>query len=271
MKRVRIYPYAMGSKSAKLLAEQLNAKRVLPDGQYVPKENDLIINWGTSLIPKWQAGESKVLNSVNAVNVSASKKASYRIFEQNEIPTVSWTESYQVAISWLREGHIVLARTMDRSHSGRGISVLNPNGEGMLDSTIGDVHRIAMTRGCFFAKYQTHVGEFRLHVVGNKVIDFVKKKKMSEEKRVADVINEYNQYVRNHRFGWVFAREDVVLPDGMAELAIRAISALKLDFGAVDVIYSKKYGMFVLEVNTAPGLEGTTLEKYTAAFKALAI
>ena len=37
--------------------------------------------------------------------------------------------------------------------------------------------------------------------------------------------------------------------------ATKAVAALGLDFGAVDVIYNEKYGRaYVLEVNTAPGL-----------------
>ena len=45
-----------------------------------------------------------------------------------------------------------------------------------------------------------------------------------------------------------------------------AIKALGLDFGAVDIIYNEAEDQhYVLEVNTAPGLEGTTLQKYTEA------
>jgi D-alanine-D-alanine ligase-like ATP-grasp enzyme len=40
-----------------------------------------------------------------------------------------------------------------------------------------------------------------------------------------------------------------------------------LDFGAVDIIYNaKRNECYVLEVNTAPGLEGTTVEKYATKF-----
>ena len=38
------------------------------------------------------------------------------------------------------------------------------------------------------------------------------------------------------------------------------------DFGAFDVIYNqKKNQAFVLECNTAPGIEGTTLDNYVEA------
>lgn len=44
-------------------------------------------------------------------------------------------------------------------------------------------------------------------------------------------------------------------PEGMIEICAKAVDALKLDFGAVDVIQSKENDKFyVLEVNTAPGV-----------------
>jgi hypothetical protein len=42
---------------------------------------------------------------------------------------------------------------------------------------------------------------------------------------------------------------------------------LELDFGAVDLIWNENQNVvYVLEVNTAPGMEGTTLENYCDAF-----
>ena len=43
--------------------------------------------------------------------------------------------------------------------------------------------------------------------------------------------------------------------------------AIDLQFGAVDIIWNEKENKcYVLEINTAPGLVGTTLTKYTEAF-----
>ena len=44
-----------------------------------------------------------------------------------------------------------------------------------------------------------------------------------------------------------------------------------LTFGAIDVIWNEhQQKAFVLEINTAPGIEGTTVEKYAAKFRNLA-
>jgi RimK-like ATP-grasp domain len=42
----------------------------------------------------------------------------------------------------------------------------------------------------------------------------------------------------------------------MKKLAVRAVDALGLDFGAVDIMLDKDDHYYVLEVNTAPGVEG---------------
>jgi D-alanine-D-alanine ligase-like ATP-grasp enzyme len=44
--------------------------------------------------------------------------------------------------------------------------------------------------------------------------------------------------------------------------------ALGLDFGAADVLFNARRNQaYVLEVNTAPGLEGQTVNDYAEAFK----
>ena len=45
-------------------------------------------------------------------------------------------------------------------------------------------------------------------------------------------------------------------------MAIETLESMGLDFGAVDLGVKRNGECFVIEVNSAPGLEGTTLEKY---------
>jgi glutathione synthase/RimK-type ligase-like ATP-grasp enzyme len=112
-----------------------------------------------------------------------------------------------------------------------------------------------------YVQYIPKSQEFRVHVMFNKVI-FV------QEKRKRNGV-EANKQIRTHDNGWVFCVKDVVLPEGAAEICTRAVDALGLDFGAVDVVF-RQGRAYVLEVNTAPGLEGTTLQRYTDALRRLA-
>jgi D-alanine-D-alanine ligase-like ATP-grasp enzyme len=50
------------------------------------------------------------------------------------------------------------------------------------------------------------------------------------------------------------------------QLSVEAVAALGLDFGAVDIIEDKEGNFYVLEINTAPGLEGHTVTSYAKAF-----
>ena len=59
----------------------------------------------------------------------------------------------------------------------------------------------------------------------------------------------------------------IIQPDRtVLSAGIRAVGCLGLDFGAADIGWNSHDGEpSVYEVNTAPGLEGTTLDKYYGA------
>jgi glutathione synthase/RimK-type ligase-like ATP-grasp enzyme len=113
-----------------------------------------------------------------------------------------------------------------------------------------------------YTKYEKRKREYRVHVWGNEVLDVTEKRK----RRGVDA----DSRIRSWDNGWVFCREDVNYPPHVASVAVDAVHALGLDFGAVDVGYNVlKERAFVFEVNTAPGLEGTTLEKFANKIKEL--
>jgi D-alanine-D-alanine ligase-like ATP-grasp enzyme len=144
------------------------------------------------------------------------------------------------------EGATVFCRTLTRAHSGRGIHIATAP-EQIVDAPL-------------YTKYIKKQKEFRVHVFKNKVIDL-------QEKRRSTDSPDSSFLIRNHANGFVFCRDDIVEPAPLRITAILAVKALGLDFGAVDVIYNHHYeACYVLEVNTAPGLEGTTLESYSKAF-----
>lgn len=104
-----------------------------------------------------------------------------------------------------------------------------------------------------------------MHVFNGAIIDVQRKM------RNRDVPDEQvNWMVRNHSNGFIFGREGVSLPSTATQLCIDAVAELGLDFGAVDLIWNEHSDTYyVLEINTAPGLTGTTLEKYAEAIEGL--
>ena len=244
-----VYPYKLGSSSAKNLAVGLQTKQVRQDGTYVYKPDHYVINWGNSKIPKWDREEVVWANPPEAVRVAQNKLLTFQQFSEWGISHPWWTtDAKELDFS----SGTYLARTILGGHSGAGILVLSSGSD--------------IVHAPLYVKYVKKMKEYRVHVVNDKVIDF-------QEKRKANGWQEnpnYSSLVRNKHTGWVYCRSDTTLDDRCAEIAKEAIKCLQLDFGAVDIIWNEKTDRYyVLEVNTAPGIEGTTLSSYISAFKGI--
>lgn len=243
-----IYPYKMSSQSAKKLAQSLECKRVFPDRNFRPKTNHLIINWGSTGRPAWQITSPLLINHPINVGNAANKLTAFQIFLRVGIPHPEWSDCKDWAASTIEEGHKVFCRTSLTSHSGNGIIIAKTTDQ-LVDAPL-------------YVKAIKKDKEYRVHVFQDQIIDFQqKKKKHNFEGGISGI--------RNHTNGWVYARSDVELPEAIANESIKAIQALGLDFGAVDVCTDRESNVFIFEVNTAPGLHGTTLQKYTEAFRSL--
>jgi len=78
--------------------------------------------------------------------------------------------------------------------------------------------------------------------------------------------------IRNLENGWIFQEisefNDLVIQ--VINESIKAVRALDYDFGAVDVLVSKDDQIYILEVNSAPGIKRRKLiEKYVRNFQPL--
>lgn len=109
-----------------------------------------------------------------------------------------------------------------------------------------------------YTQYIRKKKEFRVHVWNHEVID-VQEKRRKEG-------TDGDSKVRNTANGYVFCRNDVVAPTGCFDLALGAVRALGRRDGGVDIIWNKQLNQcYVLEVNSRPGMEGTTVVKYAEA------
>ena len=248
---MHIYPYSMKSASAKALAEALGIKRAKAEGK--PLKTDVLINWGASTIEREINGV--ILNKPEAVKKAVNKLETFKALK-SIVPIPDFTESLEEANKWLAEGATVVARTKLAAHSGEGIII--------IDTDSGE----KLPKAKLYTRYVPKTSEFRVHTNKDGAF-FVQQKKRNKE--VAD--DKVNWMVRNYANGFIFANKDLDIPNvvRLTEITVNAIRALDLDFGAVDVIYNQKRGeYYVLEVNTACGMEGTTLDKYVEMFKEIA-
>ncbi len=246
MNNMKIYAYDKNSQSAKFLAEILGVKRLKHDGKAI--KVDTLLNWGSSNIKRLIDADN-ILNEPDAVKLASNKLKSFQTFERARVSTVPFTQSKELAKVWLFEEHTVVVRHKLNSHSGEDIELL----EGDVD--IPDAP--------LYTRYVKKTDEYRVHVFNGEVI-FQQRK--ARKKDVAD--EKVDWKIRNHGNGFVFAHKDVVVPDPCIVESITAIKALGLDFGAVDVGWNKyTTTATVYEVNTAPGLEGSSLDAYVEKLK----
>jgi predicted ATP-grasp superfamily ATP-dependent carboligase len=77
---------------------------------------------------------------------------------------------------------------------------------------------------------------------------------------------EADELVRSHDKGWKQIEYNGEFKNKLIEIAKKCIKILKYDFGAVDIILGGNGRFYVLEVNSAPGLEERKLKIYADYF-----
>lgn len=244
------------SNGAAALAAAINAAGV----NCLRRRHDAINRLrASSFLVNWGCGNSYVdphLNSTNSVSIAVDKARTFNALFSRMDARVSVPQfASNDTLPLYKEGeindtdNIWLARHSLTGSGGQDITVVRP----------GDVWPAAP----LYVKYIPKLVEFRVHVfrILNDVELLVRQKlRESDAEQTRD-----QRLIRNRDNGWVFG---LVRDEGGANLAareaIKAIGALGLDFGAVDVIIGRDDGKaYVLEVNTAPGLEApATVEFY---------
>lgn len=237
-----VYTGGRPSNGAKELASQPGFKRCRT-GKGI-KPGDLFINWGnTNPLPLF--GVPKILNTCASISVASNKLKCFQAL--TDVNTVEWTTGYATAMGWWVNGDVVVARNKLTGHSGDGIIIYDKSNE-------------IVEQAPLYTKYVFKAKEFRVHVCNGKVID--------TQRKIRDPEREVVTWkVRSHANGFIYARNGVEHCGTRDELACSAVSACGLDFGAVDIIQDKAGTYYVLEINTAPGLEGQTVERYAEAFR----
>jgi glutathione synthase/RimK-type ligase-like ATP-grasp enzyme len=234
----KVYPYKPGSASAKALAGALEGKVLKHVGsKYRPKRGDVVINWGSSAVPGF--APATTLNP--DVTKAGDKLSSFQGLDAAGVRVPKFVTTRAEAE---RLDFPVVCRTKLRGHSGDGIVVAEKQDE--------------LVAAPLYTQYVKKKDEYRVHVLRGGVF-FIQRKA-----RKLDV-EEPNWRIRNLAGGFVFAEVAAnEVPKDVLDQARAAIVALGLDFGGVDVMWNEREGVaYVLEINTACGLEDRTAAKYS--------
>lgn len=241
---LRVTPARSGGVTGRRIAQELGAVTVNPNRE--PRSDAEIVNWGRTRFAR--NDYNFLMNRPDRVAQATNKLVALTIMPE-EI-CVPWTSDMNTVRHWLNQGDKVMVRETLTGRAGRGIRFVETveQFEGLVPAQL-------------YTKYLGRRTEYRVHVIGQNVMTVQKKLRNGTER------NENTFRIRSHENGWIHARNDISSPHGLENAAQRAISSLGLDFGAVDLVNSDRFGLRVLEVNTAPGLEASALEFYVAALQ----
>lgn len=189
------------------------------------------LNWGSGVA--WATAGSVVLN--RETSAATSKREALRRFNMFDVPTVRWTSSCEKATEWGKE-HTILARSDFLSNS-NGLIICDPGSK--------------LPNKDFYSVFIEGMQDFRIHVFGGDVIECQIK---VGDKLLIPKPEERNAFVPDNKLRV------------MSRCAVRAISALNLDFGAVDFGVCQD-GFVVYEVNTAPSIGDQMAANYAATIK----
>lgn len=227
--------------SGKALARELGVRavRLVPNLHIVVDEP--VLRWGVSY--GVIEGYTRMLNPTWAIMRAADKRLTFATFDAHDVPTVPWTTDPEQ--TWSGS---FLARTAC-SFGGRGITICEGGGY-FADLPVADLYTavIQVDR------------EYRVHVVGDRIVRCQVKVLRDGLEAPTDPI------IRNWSTGYVFKGISGEPRRSVARVAVAAVKALGLNYGAVDVGW-RDGSAFVFEVNTAPKMSPLTLRLVAAAIK----
>lgn len=187
-----------------------------------------LVSWGVPLAP-----------GRPSLNRNASRLNKYDQLTHLAVANISVPFACLDASGPGMDGTVYLARKF-RHHGGRDIM------------PVLQVEDFAARRAAgaeYFTQYVPVAREYRCWIY--------RRRHLGSYEKVMRYPARYTKIGRNFDNGFAFQllREDQI-PRDAVELASRAVDALALDYGAVDVILGKDNAYYVLEVNSAPGVEG---------------
>jgi hypothetical protein len=224
-----------------VLAQALGAEHGQADA--LTCDHDVLIRWGSRAVgPNGNTSLTRIINKSTAIAAASDKLGSLTKMREAgvRVPDFS-TDPTDLRFPFLGRA---------RSHA-RGTDVV-------LCLQAGDYKRRPRD---YYVQYVPTLREFRVHVVGDEVIRV--------QGKFLDVPGDAVPWIRNHAHGYRFRAPRKKLNSERMNMAVKAVKALGLDFGAVDLLIGDDGQTYVLEVNTAPSCSPLTGAAYVAAFQRL--
>lgn len=227
--------------SKQIVRDMYGISRYAKRANYLDRAENLI-RWGHTKTVEVSGLE---LNKRDAILLSSNKPECRKVLAEAEIPVPKATETQ----------YPVVGRS--RKHKAGDNFFYCKNKE--------EVQEAKENGAVYFSQYYPKTNEYRVHVGSGKVL-LMSIKEGDKTQRV------WNKKLSNFNFRHL--RRSVWLNDKhlrkMCRTAKKAIKAVGLDFGAVDIMADAGEGhepFVVTEINTAPSLSPLAIEKYIQYFE----
>ena len=260
---------------------------------------DIVIGWGAKTKDKVNLGKAVVLNHPDKIRVNRNKLKAMELMSAAKVNIAPFSTTDTIIADLDNAKNPITLPVIGRTnyHQG-GANFFTCLTKTHVQDVINVLSNKLAKRG-YFQKYIDVKEEYRLHVVLDQLIYAVKKKRRGniteayveqqsdKIKRMAEkegaTLNEdtlkytleyqgkkiagSDNIVRSNTRGWKFSSIKVEnVPQDLFVESIKALKALDLEFGAVDCVIDTDGKAWIIEVNTGPGLEGTSFKKYVETF-----
>ena len=275
--------------TGKKLMEALDAS----GGTTKPTANkDVVICWGTKTEADVVMANKKIFNHPNNIRNNRNKLKALDLLKNGAVNVANFSDNFKLA-GTKDFPFPIIART--KFHQG---------GAGFwLCLTAAQVAQAVKDGAQYFQTFIDIKDEYRLHVVNGEVIYGVRK--VQRDNHAESFIEHYTEHVedkatkgnvkldkdtvkfvmdklarkfatgpdmiiRSNTRGWKFSKvADENLNKDLVAEAVKAVKALGLDYAAVDCCIDSTGKVFIIECNSGPGLDGTSFDAWSTAFKKL--
>jgi glutathione synthase/RimK-type ligase-like ATP-grasp enzyme len=291
-KDVYIYYSGPTDDTGKRIAEALKVEH----GKKKPaalQKGKIIIGWGCKTKDKVNFGANDVvLNHPDNIRTNRNKLKTLEVLKKAGVPVADFITADKVLAS------------LDAARGAMSLPLVGRKKfhQGGKDFwtclTRGQVQRAIKSGAEYFQNYIAIETEYRLHVFqgevinmqkkverddletayveqhGNRIQNIAEKNNVKLDKTTAEYIlknlgkrqGHADQIIKSNTRGWKFSQIKTAKKE-LQEAAVNAVKAIGLDFGAVDCCLTEDGSPYIIEVNTGPGLQGTSFDAYIEVFK----
>lgn len=302
---ISVWYQFMTDITGKELASELAKKRPNDDvsahSTWKGKKYDVLIGWGCKEPDDYTVGNTDinncklVINRLQNIRLAANKLKALVKMRESGVRVPNFVPSTQIK-------QAIANKTMTYPLIGRPES--HQAGQSFFEcKMLLDVDAAIKAGSRYFTQFVPNTEEYRIHVFNGEILAVTKKTQQENPERAFKTIRTeqierhakkdgvtldkktldfaLNEFLkkdiqlpkhseRHNDRGWKFSLvANTTVPVALRDQAVLAVTSLGLDFGAVDGLIGEDGLPYILEINTAPSLRETMLEKYVGAFDKL--